>query len=57
MSRKVSCAEFKLKTMKKTQNNKKAGLAREEFIKVESNVYLHVTDGGEGPPVVLIHGP
>jgi pimeloyl-ACP methyl ester carboxylesterase len=30
--------------------------AREEFIEVEKNVRLHVTDLGEGPPVVLIHG-
>jgi len=42
--------------MKKTQVKKKAGPTREEFIKVESNVYLHVTDAGEGRPVVLIHG-
>ncbi len=34
----------------------KVRLAREEFINVESNVYLHVTDAGEGRPVVLIHG-
>lgn len=30
--------------------------AREEFIEVEPNVKLHVTDLGEGNPVVLIHG-
>ena len=29
---------------------------REEFIQVEKNVKLHVTDLGEGKPVVLIHG-
>lgn len=29
---------------------------REEFIQVEKNVRLHVTDLGEGKPVVLIHG-
>src|SRR5918994_1846953 len=29
---------------------------REEFIEVEANVKLHVTDLGEGRPVVLIHG-
>ena len=42
--------------MKNSQVKKKAGLTREEFIKVEPNVYLHVTDAGEGRPVVLIHG-
>jgi len=29
---------------------------REEYITVEKNVKLHVTDLGEGKPVVLIHG-
>jgi len=42
--------------MKKIQDKQKAGLTREEFIKVEPNVYLHVTDAGMGRPVVLIHG-
>ncbi|WP_229359387.1 alpha/beta fold hydrolase [Flectobacillus major] len=32
------------------------GLGREEYIEVEKNVKLHVTDLGEGPVVVLIHG-
>jgi len=31
-------------------------LAREEYIEVEPNVRLHVTDLGEGRPVVLIPG-
>jgi pimeloyl-ACP methyl ester carboxylesterase len=30
--------------------------ARKEFIKVAANVKLHVTDLGEGSPVVFIHG-
>jgi non-heme chloroperoxidase len=42
--------------MKKSQNKKKTGSTREEYIKVEPNVYLHITDAGEGRPVVLIHG-
>lgn len=29
---------------------------RKEFIKVEKNIKLHVTDLGEGNPIVLIHG-
>jgi len=33
-----------------------ASLGREEFIEVEKNVRLHVTDIGEGQPIVLIHG-
>jgi len=35
---------------------KPASLGREEYIEVEKNVKLHVTDLGEGKPVVLIHG-
>jgi len=33
-----------------------AGKARAEYIKVETNVNLHVTDAGEGKPIVLIPG-
>ena len=33
-----------------------ASLGREEYIEVEKNVRLHVTDLGEGQPIVLIHG-
>lgn len=33
-----------------------AGKARAEYIKVETNVNLHITDAGEGKPIVLIHG-
>lgn len=36
--------------------SKKASSAREEFIEVEKNVRLHVTDWGTGKTVVLIHG-
>lgn len=39
------------------QNNRKAASAgRLEYIEVEKNVKLHVTDVGEGQPIVLIHG-
>jgi non-heme chloroperoxidase len=31
-------------------------LARAEYIEVEPNVSLHITDAGEGRPIVLIHG-
>src|ERR1700761_6801103 len=37
-------------------DNKPANTARPEFIEVEPNVRLHITDLGEGKPVVLIHG-
>lgn len=37
-------------------NRAPASFGREEFIEVEPNVKLHVTDLGEGKPVVLIHG-
>lgn len=33
-----------------------ASAGREEYIEVEPNVRLHVTDIGKGTPVVLIHG-
>lgn len=33
-----------------------ASAGREEFIEVEKNVRLHVTDLGNGQPIVLIHG-
>jgi pimeloyl-ACP methyl ester carboxylesterase len=33
-----------------------AGKSRAEYIKVEANVHLHITDAGEGKPIVLIHG-
>jgi len=33
-----------------------AGKCRAEYIKVETNVNLHITDAGEGKPIVLIHG-
>lgn len=29
---------------------------RAEYIEVEPNVRLHITDAGEGRPIVLIHG-
>lgn len=29
---------------------------REEYIEVEPNVRLHITDAGEGRPIVLLHG-
>lgn len=33
-----------------------ASFGREEFIEVEKNVRLHITDIGEGKPIILIHG-
>jgi hypothetical protein len=32
------------------------GATRAECIEVEPNVNLHISDGGEGRPIVLIHG-
>jgi non-heme chloroperoxidase len=31
-------------------------MARAEYIEVEPNVRLHITDAGEGRPIILIHG-
>ena len=42
--------------MEKLMNRTMSGMARSEYIKVEPNVNLHVTDAGEGRPIVLIHG-
>ena len=33
-----------------------ASYGREEYIEVEKNVKLHITDLGEGQPIILIHG-
>jgi len=42
--------------MEKLQNETLVGMARAEYIDVETNVRLHITDAGEGRPIVLIHG-
>jgi pimeloyl-ACP methyl ester carboxylesterase len=34
----------------------RAALGRPEFIEVEKNVRLHISDLGEGNPIILIHG-
>ena len=51
---------FSLSILSNTMNAQtkrvSASLSREEYIEVEKNVRLHVTDLGEGKTVVLIHG-
>jgi non-heme chloroperoxidase len=42
--------------MEKVIENTKSGMARAEYIEVEPNVRLHISDAGEGRPIVLIHG-
>lgn len=42
--------------MKKHNDKVKSDKVRAEYIKVEPNVCLHITDAGEGKPIVLIHG-
>jgi non-heme chloroperoxidase len=42
--------------MKKIIDKKITGMVRAEYIEVEPNVRLHITDAGEGRPIVLIHG-
>lgn len=42
--------------MEKLLKNPKPGTARAEYIEVEPNVRLHLTDAGDGRPIVLIHG-
>ncbi len=43
-------------TMKAQTKKVPASFGRQEYIEVEKNVNLHVTDLGEGKTVVLIHG-
>jgi pimeloyl-ACP methyl ester carboxylesterase len=43
-------------TSVQAQNTGKSTKARAEYIEVEPNVRLHITDLGEGKTVVLIHG-
>ena len=42
--------------MEKLLDKTMPGMARAEYIEVEPNVRLHITDAGEGRPIVLIHG-
>jgi len=42
--------------MEKSPEEKITGNVRAEYIEVEPNVRLHITDGGKGRPIVLIHG-
>lgn len=42
--------------MKTTMNETKPEMARAEYIEVEKNVHLHITDAGEGQAIVLIPG-
>ena len=42
--------------MGKSIDKTMSGMARAEYIEVEPNVCLHITDAGEGRPIVLIPG-
>jgi non-heme chloroperoxidase len=42
--------------MEKVLDKLMAGVVRAEYIEVEPNVRLHITDAGEGRPIVLIPG-
>jgi len=42
--------------MEKVQVKTKSGIARAEYIEVEPNIRLHITDAGEGRAIVLLHG-
>ena len=42
--------------MEKVHDETTSGVARAEYIEVESNIRLHVTDEGEGRPIVLLPG-
>jgi len=42
--------------MEKVLDKLMPGITRAEYIEVEPNVRLHITDAGEGRPIILIHG-
>jgi pimeloyl-ACP methyl ester carboxylesterase len=42
--------------MEKLNPETMPGVIRAEYIEVEANLYLHVTDAGEGRPIVLLPG-
>ena len=42
--------------MEKSVDKSKSDMTRAEYIEVEPNVRLHITDAGEGRPIILIHG-
>jgi len=42
--------------MEKLNAESMPGIIRAEYIEVEANLYLHITDAGEGRPVVLLPG-
>lgn len=52
----VSCTKENKSDTTAEKTSEKSTKARAEYIEVEPNVRLHVTDLGEGKPVVLIHG-
>ena len=52
----VATLLFALSSINAFAQRKAASPGREEYIEVEPNVRLHVTDLGDGKPVVLIHG-
>jgi pimeloyl-ACP methyl ester carboxylesterase len=56
----LSCSKQKVETADKTTDSQTtqttAKEARKEYIEVAPNVNLHITDMGDGPVVVLIHG-
>lgn len=52
----TSCNTENKTTENATEKTEKVTAARAEYIEVAPNVKLHVTDLGEGTPVVLIHG-
>lgn len=47
---------FNLINTEKSIEKTKSGIARAEYLEVEPNVRLHLTDSGEGRPIILIHG-
>jgi non-heme chloroperoxidase len=53
---KINYKNLILKAMEKIIDSKTVATARAEYIEVEKYVHLHVTDAGEGRPIVLLPG-
>ena len=53
---KLNTEQFKFNAMEKIVDKRMFGPIRAEYIEVERYVHLHVTDAGQGRPIVLLPG-
>lgn len=52
----LSIVNIKISSMEKLPVNTLPEIPKAEYIEIEPNIRLHITDGGSGRPVVLLHG-